>query len=142
MDPHGAGVTEVVSWDPKLHSSAREAHSSSPLSHLPNPCSLHFTDKRSGAPGLSGVPRTQSVDQGSEKVTVRILHWTGEPVLGREGAGDLPDTGRQVTWVGRLKGIMARSKRFGPGPPEKLPNSSRDGLGPVLGERSPAPGPD
>lgn len=125
MDPHGAGLTEVVSRDPKLHSSARESHSSSPLSPVPNPCSLHFTDKRSGTPGLSGVPRTQSDDQGSEKVTVGILHWTGEPVLGREGAGDFPDTERQVTRAGTLKGIMARSKRFGPGPLETLPKQQR-----------------
>lgn len=52
----------------RLHSSASVVYCSSLLSHLPSLCPLHFTDKRSGVPGLSCVPRTQSDGPGSERV--------------------------------------------------------------------------
>lgn len=50
---------------------------------------------------MSGVPRTQSDDLGSERVSVRIVYRAGEPVFSQEGAGGSPDNQRETGHVGR-----------------------------------------
>lgn len=50
---------------------------------------------------MSGVPRTQSDDPGSERVSVRIVYRAGEPVFSQEGAGGSPDNQRETGHMGR-----------------------------------------